>query len=167
MSSKVTKDTVPTDFSLSLAIVDAIPVILFGLSMIVLSKIFSSAFLLVGASLCLFAGICKVLWKIIVVLKQKNIWFLFIQMRITMPIGLLLMIIAIIIAKGNIDWINIINKILSLPAIIFFVIGILGMSLMLVFAFALDGKIAKNNWIEQITNFVAQLAFFIGLLFLL
>ena len=41
------------------------------------------------------------------------------------------------------------------------------MILMTVFAFALDGSKARNNWIEQITNAVAQLFIFLGLLFIL
>lgn len=163
---KVTKDTVPTDFSLSLALFDGLPVLFFAGSMIVISFLFSSKLFLVGSLLCLFAGLSKVIWKIIVVLKKKNIWFLFIQMRITMPIGLLLMVISVITNKNNINYGLIKNSILSLPSLIFFIIGVAGMIMMLVFGFVLDGSKKKNNWIEQITNAVAQLSFFIGLLLL-
>ena len=163
---KVTKDTVPTDFSLSLALFDGLPVLFFAGSMIVISFLFSSKLFLVGSLLCLFAGLSKVIWKIIVVLKKKNIWFLFIQMRITMPIGLLLMVISVITNKNNINYGLIKNSILSLPSLIFFIIGVAGMIMMLVFGFVLDDSKKKNNWIEQITNAVAQLSFFIGLLLL-
>lgn len=163
---KVTKDTVPTDFSLSLALFDGLPVLFFAGSMIVISFLFSSKLFLVGSLLCLFAGLSKVIWKIIVVLKKKNIWFLFIQMRITMPIGLLLMVISVITNKNNVNYGLIKNSILSLPSLIFFIIGVAGMIMMLVFGFVLDGSKKKNNWIEQITNAVAQLSFFIGLLLL-
>ena len=163
---KVTKDTVPTDFSLSLALFDGLPVLFFSGSMIVISFLFSSKLFLVGSLLCLFAGLSKVIWKIIVVLKKKNIWFLFIQMRITMPIGLLLMVISVITNKNNINYELIKNSILSLPSLIFFIIGVFGMIMMLAFGFVLDGSKKKNNWIEQITNAVAQLSFFIGLLLL-
>lgn len=163
---KVTKDTVPTDFSLSLALFDGLPVLFFAGSMIVISFLFSSKLFLVGSLLCLFAGLSKVIWKIIVVLKKKNIWFLFIQMRITMPIGLLLMVISVITNKNSINYGLIKNSILSLPSLIFFIIGVVGMIMMLVFGFVLDGSKKKNNWIEQITNAVAQLSFFIGLLLL-
>lgn len=163
---KVTKDTIPTDFSLSLALFDGLPVLFFAGSMIVISFLFSSKLFLVGSLLCLFAGLSKVIWKIIVVLKKKNIWFLFIQMRITMPIGLLLMVISVITNKNNVNYGLIKNSILSLPSLIFFIIGVAGMIMMLVFGFVLDGSKKKNNWIEQITNAVAQLSFFIGLLLL-
>lgn len=161
---KVTKNTIPTDFTLSLALFDGLPVLFFAGSMILISLLFSSKLFLIGSLLCLFAGLCKVIWKIIVVLKKKNIWFLFIQMRITMPIGLMLMIIATLLNINNINFEIIKNNILSLPALIFFIIGIVGMVMMLIFGFTLDGSKKKNNWIEQTTNTIAQLSFFIGLL---
>lgn len=40
--------------------------------------------------------------------------------------------------------------------LIFFVIAILGMVMMGIFAFTLDSGKAKSNWIEQITNAIAQ-----------
>lgn len=81
------KNVVPNDFTLGLALFDGLPVITFAGSMILISYLFSSKLFLIGSFVCLFAGLSKVIWKIIVVLKNKNIWFFFIQMRITMPIG--------------------------------------------------------------------------------
>lgn len=161
---KVNKESIPQDFNLSLAIVDTIPVLLFGGSTILISLMFNSKLFLVGSLLCLFAGLSKVIWKIIVATKKKNIWFLFVQMRITMPIGLLLMIISFIINKHNINIDVLLINLLSFPINMFFIFGIIGMIMMLMFAFTLDGNKVKNNWIEQITNLIAQLCFFIGLL---
>lgn len=161
---KVNKESVPQDFNLSLAVVDTIPVLLFGGSTILISLIFNSKLFLVGSLLCLFAGLSKVIWKIIVATKKKNIWFLFIQMRITMPIGLLLMIISFIINKQLINIDVLLINLLSFPVNLFFIIGIIGMIMMLIFALTLDGNKVKNNWMEQITNLIAQLCFFIGLL---
>ncbi|MDO5446032.1 MAG: hypothetical protein Q4F31_10490 [Eubacteriales bacterium] len=166
MRTKITKETIPNDFTLSLAIVDAIPVIFFCLSMITVGARFKSILFLTGALLALFAGVAKVLWKIIVVLKRKNIWWLFLQMRITMPIGLILMIVSVIINRQRINVSGIWNAITALPAIVFFIIGAAGIVLMMVFAFALDGSKVKSNWIEQITNGIAQAAFFVGILLL-
>lgn len=45
--------------------------------------------------------------------------------------------------------------------------GILGMVLMMVFAFKLDNADVKANWIEQLTNGIAQAAIFVGLLLLI
>ena len=164
MKRKMNKNVIPEDFTLSLALVDAIPVVFFGLSMIVVGVIFDSLLLMIGAFLCLLAGLAKVIWKIIVATKRKNIWFLFIQMRTIMPVGLLLMIIAGIINRNNIDFMIIINKAFSMPSSFFFIVGIICMCLMIVFAFVLDNSKVKNNWLEQIVNAIAQICFFIGLL---
>ena len=71
---KITKDTVPEDFTLSLALVDALPVLFFGGSMILTALLFKSRLFLIGALACFWAGAAKVLWKIIVVKKKKNSW---------------------------------------------------------------------------------------------
>ena len=164
---KMTKDIVPEGFTLSLALTDAIPVLFFGASMVVVSFLFSSRLFLFGALLCLVAGAAKVLWKIIVVLRQKNIWLLFIQMRILMPIGMLIMIAAVILKKSSVDFSGILSSALSFPPVIFFVAGVLGMVLMTVFAFTLDSSSAKANFTEQLTNGIAQACFFTGLLLVL
>ena len=162
---KMSKDIVPNDFTLGLAIVDAIPVVFFAGSMVLTSFLLNSKLFLFGSLLCLLAGIAKVLWKIIVVLKKKNIWFLFIQMRIIMPIGLVLMVISLFYV--NVDLNTILSKAISIPMIIFFLLGIIGMILMAIFAFKLDSSNLKTNWLEQIINGIAQMSFFCGLLHML
>ena len=82
---KITKDTLPEDFTLLLALTDSLPVIFFGACMLLIGRRFSSLLFMAGALLCLIGGAGKVLWKIIVVLQKKNVWPLFIQMRILMP----------------------------------------------------------------------------------
>lgn len=160
------RNVVPKDFTMGLALFDALPVLCFAGSMILISIKFSSKLFLLGSLLCLFAGLSKVIWKLIVILKKKNIWFFFIQMRITMPIGFLLMVTSLIINRKNISFSLMLQNFLSMPSLIFFVVGIIGMVLMVVFGFTLDGSKLKNNWIEQITNFVAQLFIFLGILVL-
>lgn len=163
---KMTRETIPEGFTLSLALVDALPVLFFCASMMVLGRLFSSPLFLVGAALCSLAGAAKVLWKVIVVLKKKNIWFLFLQMRILMPIGFALMLISLIVKRSEIRFARLGAAFTSMPSMIFFIIGILGMVLMMVFAAKLDSSDVKANWIEQLTNGIAQTAFFIGLLLL-
>lgn len=164
--SKMTKDTVPEDFTLKLALVDAIPVLFFGASMIAVSVLFKSPLFLFGALLCLFAGAAKVIWKIIVVLKKKNVWWLFMQMRILMPAGMVLMISAAIINRYSVDFSSLLSEAVSFPTVIFFAAGIAGMVLMTVFAFRLDSSDVKANWVEQLTNGAAQICFFVGILLL-
>lgn len=161
---KMTKDVVPEGFTISLALVDAIPVLFFGASMIVISFLFSSKLFLFGALLCFFAGAAKVLWKIIVVLKKKNVWWLFMQMRILMPIGFVLMLAAAIINRSSISFPGIWAGITGFPQVIFFGLWLLGMVLMSVFAKKLDSSDVKSNWIEQLTNGIAQVCMFLALL---
>lgn len=160
MNNKV----VPKDFTLSLAIVDVVPVIFFSMAMILLTRKFPSKLFSIGALLVVFAGMCKVLWKQIVVLKKKNIWFLFVQMRITMPIGMLLIIASLIVNKDMIFINSIIQSVITYPQAVFFILGSIGMLTMLIFAFVLDNKKLINNWIEQIVNSISQICFFIGVI---
>lgn len=165
--ARFNKNSLPTDFTMSLVLVDAIPVIAFGASAIVLSLLFHSRLFLFGSILCLVGGACKVLWKLIVVIKQKNIWALFLQMRILMPIGFLCIIASVILNQDRVHLSNIWTGFTTTPSLYFFLAGILGMCLMMVFAFKLDAGDVKANWIEQLTNGIAQIAIFIGLLLLL
>ena len=164
---KMTRDTVPENFTLSLALVDALPVLFFGGSTIPVGLLFGSPLFLTGAALCFWAGAAKVLWKIIVVKKKKNIWWLFLQMRIVMPLGFALMIFAVIMNRSAVNLPAVFAAIVSLPSVIFFAIGVTGMVLMGVFAAKLDSADVRSNWIEQITNALAQAAVFTGILFLL
>ena len=163
---KITKDTVPEDFTLSLALVDALPVLFFGGSMILTALLFKSRLFLIGALLCFWAGAAKVLWKIIVVKKKKNIWWLFLQMRIVMPIGFALMLLSVILNRKAIRFAAVLTAVTSFPSVIFFALGILGMVLIGVFASRLDSSDLRSNWIEQLTNTAAQAAIFAGILLL-
>ena len=167
MKNKINKNTIPEGFTLGLVLVDALPVLFFGASAVVISILFNSGLFLAGALLCLIGGAGKVLWKLIVVLKRKNIWPLFIQMRVLMPAGFLLMIISLILNRGRLHFAAIIAGMLSFPSVLFFALGVIGMALMIVFSVRLDSSDLKSNWIEQFTNGIAQAAIFIGLLLLL
>ncbi len=156
------RNTVPQDFTLGLALVDAIPVILFGISCILLGKGLSSWIFILGAVLCLCAGAAKVLWKIIVCTKKKNIWFLFIQMRTIMPAGGILMLLGFLIClfRGTVHF-----PVLPVVSWVLLILGVLGMSMMGVFAKKLDSSDLRSNWIEQLTNAAAQACFLLCILF--
>ena len=163
---KMTKNTIPENFTLSLALVDALPVLFFGGSMILIGLLFGNPLFLIGATLCFWAGAAKVLWKIIVVTKKKNIWWMFLQMRIVMPAGFVLMILAVILNRNAINLSAVFAAIVSLPSVLCFAVGVIAMVLMGVFAAKLDSADVRSNWIEQLTNGVAQAAIFMGILFL-
>lgn len=163
---KMTKNTIPENFTLSLALVDALPVLFFGGSIILIGLLFGSPLFLSGAALCFWAGAAKVLWKIIVVTRKKNIWWMFLQMRTAMPLGFALMLLSVILNRSTIDLTSVLVAVLSLPSVIFFAAGATGMVLMGIFASKLDSADVRSNWIEQLTNTIAQAAIFTGILFL-
>ncbi len=165
--NKITRDVVPENFSLALCIVDFVPVIFFGLCCIVVGSVIRSPLFILGAAVCLVSGAIKVVWKILVVVKKKNVWPLFIQMRIAMPVGFLIMIVSFIVGFGSVDFPSIFHAAILFPQIVFFIIGLTGMALMCSFVVLLDSSDLRANWIEQITNSLSQISFFIGLLFLL
>lgn len=162
----MTRDITPEDFTLSLALIDALPVLFFGGSIILIGLMFKNALFLIGALLCFWTGAAKVLWKIIVVTKKKNIWWLFMQMRIVMPLGFLLMLLAVILSRSTINLSAVLAAAVSMPSVLFFAIGIIGMTLMGIFAAKLDSSSLRSNWIEQLTNTAAQASVFTGILIL-
>ena len=85
------------------------------------------------------------------------------QMRIVMPAGFLLILLNLKTIKLSV----ILSAVTSMPSVIFFAVGIAGMVLMGIFAAKLDSSDIRSNWIEQITNTVAQAAIFVGILFLI
>ena len=151
-------------FTLTLALVDALPVLLFGGSSILLGIIFKSALFIIGACLVFLGGFLKVMWKVILAVRKKDVVFLNKQMRYTMLAGLLLIIISVIVNVKRISLAAIGAALVGLPQCIFFLLWIAGMVTMGVLAKKLDSSVAKNNWIEQCVNGAAQLCLFIALL---
>lgn len=162
--NKITKDTVPEGFSVALALTDMIPVVFFGLSAVRIGSLFHSGLFIAGALVCLASGIVKVLWKLIAAVSRKNIRPMFVQMRIAMPIGFLILIAALITDRAKLGAEAILAGLCGFPACVFFGIGAIGMLLMIIFAFALDSSDSRSNWLEQTVNGAAQICFFIGLL---
>ena len=154
-----------SDFTLSLALFDAIPVLLFSAAAIIAGYNLNSTLFLIGAVICTLSGTMKVIWKITVAATQKDLKPLNIQMRFLMPCGFLLIITGLIIDAPKINFKLISANATSMPAILFYFITITGMILMSIFAFKLDSTKAKSNWTEQITNAVAQLALLLGVIF--
>lgn len=161
---KMTKDVVPSDYTMGLALVDFIPVLFFGINTAIIGAMINSPLFIIGSVICFVSGFIKVLWKIIVVKKKKNIWWMFLQMRIFMPVGFLMLPAAFVIDRKNVDFASFGEGLLSFPAIIFFILYVAGMVLMMVFAKKLDSSDAKSNWIEQLTNGAAHIFFMIGLI---
>lgn len=72
------------------------PVVFFGLSAVRAGSLLHSALFVAGAVVCLVSGVVKVLWKGIAAVTRRNIWPMFVQMRVFMPAGF-----ALIAAAGS------------------------------------------------------------------
>jgi hypothetical protein len=73
-------------FTIALALVDAIPVLSFGISMVIIASRFHSPLFLIGACLSVLAGCCKVAWKLVLGIWKKDLRWLnkpFLPMQIT------------------------------------------------------------------------------------
>ena len=153
-------------FTVGLALVDAIPVLSFGISMVIIAARFRSPLFMVGAALSVLAGCCKVVWKMILGISQKDVRWLnkcFVPMQAT---GFLLMLVSLVIGFGKINWANVGAAILSLPSIALFIawIALLGfMGWYRKNRFSNDD--ARSNWTAQIVNAVAQTCLLLGILF--
>ena len=153
-------------FTVGLALVDAIPVLSFGISMVIIATRFRSPLFMVGAALSVLAGCCKVAWKMILGISKKDVRWLnkcFVPMQAT---GFLLMLVSLVIGFGKINWANVGAAILSLPSIALFIawIALLGfMGWYRKNRFSNDD--ARSNWTAQIVNAVAQTCLLLGILF--
>ena len=163
--NKINKNIVPNDFTITLALIDFMPVLFFFGISIILSIMLKSNLFFIGSIISFISGFLKVIWKIIVVIKKKNIWILFLQMRIIMPLGFLISLIGIIIFFITKDSNILLTSFKNIPSIIFLILGLIGIVLMIVFSFILDSSNKKANWIEQICNSFAQLFILIACLF--
>lgn len=153
-------------FTLGLALVDAIPVLSFGISMVIIASRFQSPLFLVGAALSVLAGCCKVAWKLVLGLTKKNLKWLnkpFVPMQAA---GFLLMLVSFVLGFGKISWSGVLAAITGLPSLLFFLcwIGLMGfMGWYRKHKFSNED--AHANWIAQIINAVGQTCLLLGILF--
>ncbi len=70
MRQKITKDTVSEGFSVTMALVDLVPVVFFWLSAIRAGQSFHSTLFLPGAGVRFLSGTVKVLWKLMVAVSR-------------------------------------------------------------------------------------------------
>ena len=153
-------------FTVGLALVDAIPVLSFGISMVIIASRFQSPLFMIGAALSVLAGCCKVAWKLVLGIAKKDLRWLnkpFVPMQAT---GFLLMLISFVIGFGKISWSGVLAGITSLPSLLFFIawIGFMGfMGWYRKNKFRNDD--AHSNWTAQIVNAIGQTCLLLGILF--
>ncbi|MBP3587999.1 MAG: hypothetical protein J6J51_03095 [Clostridia bacterium] len=153
-------------FTLALALVDAIPVLSFGISMVIIASRFHSPLFMIGAALSVLAGCSKVAWKLMLGIAKKDLRWLnkpFIPMQAA---GFLLMLVSFIIGFGRIHWAGVGSALVSFPSILFFIawIGLMGfMGWYRKNKFKTDD--AHSNWTAQIINAAGQTCLLLGILF--
>ena len=153
-------------FTIGLALVDAIPVLSFGISMVIIAGRFQSPLFMIGAALSVLAGCCKVAWKLVLGIAKKDLRWLnkpFVPMQAA---GFLLMLISFVIGFVRIDWAAVGAALIGLPSILFFAVWIGLMGFMGWFRkHKFSNEDAKSNWTAQIINAVGQTCLLLGILF--
>jgi len=153
-------------FTLGLALVDAIPVLSFGISMVIIASRFDSPLFLIGACLSVLAGCFKVAWKLVLGIWKKDLRWLnkpFLPMQIT---GFGFILGSLVTSLGKINWPAVGAAVLSFPSILFFLVWICLMFFMGWYRknrFKNDD--ARSNWTAQIVNAVGQTCLLLGVLF--
>ena len=153
-------------FTVGLALVDAIPVLSFGISMVIIASRFDSPIFMIGAALSVLAGCCKVAWKMVLGIAQKDLKWLnkpFVPMQAT---GFVLMLISFVLGFGKIHWAGVVSAVTGMPSLLFFLAWI---ALMFTMSWYRKHKFsrtdAKSNWTAQIINAVGQTCLLLGILF--
>ena len=153
-------------FTIALALVDAIPVLSFGISMVIIASRFQSPLFMIGAILSVLGGCCKVAWKLVLGIWKKDLRWLnkpFVPMQAT---GFLLMLVSFILGFGKINWGGAAAAIIGFPSILFFVAWIGLMCFMGWFRkHKFQNDNAKSNWTAQIVNAIGQTCLLLGILF--
>ena len=83
-------------FTLGLALVDAIPVLSFGISMVIIANRFDSPLFMIGAILAVLGGCCKVAWKLVLGIAKKDLRWLNKPFVPMMASGFLLLVVSVL-----------------------------------------------------------------------
>ena len=153
-------------FTLALALVDAIPVLSFGISMAIIAGRFDSPIFMVGAGLSVLAGCCKVGWKLILGIWKKDLRWLNKPFVPMMASGFLLILVALGMNLRRINPAAVFAAVTGFPSILFFIawIGLMGfMGWYRKNKFKNDD--AHTNWTAQIINALGQTCLLLGILF--
>lgn len=153
-------------FTIGLALVDAIPVLSFGISMVIIASRFPSPLFMIGAILSVLGGCCKVAWKLVLGIWKKDLRWINKPFVPMMAGGFLLLIVSVIAGFSKIHWAGVGAAILSFPSVLFFAawIGLMGfMGWYRKHKFSNED--AKSNWTAQIVNALGQTCLLLGILF--
>ena len=153
-------------FTLGLALVDAIPVLSFGISMVIVAGRFDSPLFMIGAVLSVLAGCCKVAWKLVLGIWKKDLKWLnkpFLPMQCT---GFCFIFGSLLTGMKRINWPGLLSAVTGFPSVLFFLAWICLMFFMGWYRkhkFQRDD--ARSNWTAQIINAIGQSCLLLGILF--
>lgn len=153
-------------FTIALALVDAIPVLSFGVSMVIIASRFPSPLFMIGAILSVLGGCCKVAWKLVLGITRKDLRWLNKPFVPMMAGGFLLLLISVLLNITAINWAGVGAAIIGLPSVLFFIawIGLMGfMGWFRKHKFSNDD--AHSNRTAQIINAIGQTCLLLGILF--
>jgi hypothetical protein len=118
--------------------------------------------LLAGVIACFSGGLCKAIWKMIIVISRKDHPGLTRAFHILMPAGFALMILSVPVG-GKAALAGLWRSLTMMPAAAFFAAGFALMCLMGYLGSHMDNSV-RSNWIEEIVNTLAQLAVLAGVI---
>jgi hypothetical protein len=110
------------EYTMGLALFDIMPVLLFLASGLIMYSMYGSPLLLAGVLACFMGGLCKAIWKMIVVVSEKDFSGLTRMFHILMPAGFVLMILSVF-AGGKAAFSGLWRSLTMMPASILFVAG--------------------------------------------
>lgn len=168
------------EYTIGLALFDIVPVLLFLLSGTVIWAMYGSKLFAAGVLACFIGGMCKVIWKLRVVLRGRDARVLTSTFRFFMILGFAMMLLSLFVSaasgaggaaagteviEGNPGTGTVFQGLwrgfTHMPATLFFIAGIAGMCAMGYLGTHMD-KSARSNWIEEGVNAASQLAILIG-----
>ena len=136
------------EYTMGLALLDMMPVLLFLMSGLIIYSMYDNLLLLAGVLACFTGGLCKAVWKLIIVAGKKDIPGLTRAFHILMPAGFLLMILSVP-AGGKAALSGFLRSVTMMPAAILFAAAFALMCLMGYLGSHMDDS-AKANRIEEL-----------------
>lgn len=153
---------IPEGFTLSLALVDAVPVALFCASAAAFGTRVGSPLFVIGAVLAFLGGAGKVCWKLLIALAHRNAPILSRQMRVMMPMGFALMVAGAAMRWGEAA--VVLARLAQMPSLALVLAWLACMCAMGYFAGHRNQGSARDNWVEQLTNALGQACLLAALL---
>ena len=150
------------EYTMGLALLDIMPVLLFLASGLIMYSMYGSPLLLAGVLARFTGGLCKAIWKMIVVVSKNDLPGLTRIFHILMPAGFALMMLSVP-AGGKAAISGLWRSVTMMPASILFIAGFALMCLMGYLGSHMDSS-ARSNWIEELVNSLAQLAVLAGVI---